>query len=177
MNSTLVAQARADGVVEAMIYPGGSAGAPSRTRRAAPSVEGEDILDRSAGSFVRRGRHGNLGKVGGRAAAQWSLLATRSMKPVWRRDSIRANACSTGSIRPAHPRHRTPRPLVISADRESDIRQSIDLAKNIISASSSSAVPKHGGSPLARRAPHPGDRRSDAQPGRGQLRSAGFAAR
>ncbi|WP_380876080.1 amidohydrolase [Sphingomonas sp. DBB INV C78] len=130
-NSTLVAQARADGVVEAMVYPGGSAGAPFSGRGALLHlVEGEDILDRpQAALFVAVGT-ATSGKVGGSRAAQWSLLRNaldeaRLGAALDPRERL-LNRLDRASITPVIERRV---PLVISADRESDIRQAIGLAK------------------------------------------------
>ena len=135
-NSVLVPQARADGLVRAMSFPGGAATAPFAGQGALIRlIPGPSILDRPrAAMFVTIGG-GSSAKAGGSRAAQWSLLR---------------NALDEAKVYAAAPRPNAPRdqllnrldiqalapvlartmPLAITTNRESDIRQAIRLASD-----------------------------------------------
>ena len=129
-NSTLVAQARADGVTEAMVFPGGSASAPFQGRGALVHLKPDgDILDRAqAALFVRVGS-GTSDKAGGSRAAQWQLIRNaldeaRAPQGIDPRERL-LGRLDRASLAPVLDRRI---PLVIAAERESDIRQAIALA-------------------------------------------------
>lgn len=129
-NSTLVAQARADGVTEAMVFPGGSASAPFQGRGALVHLQPDgDILDRAqAALFVRVGS-GTSDKTGGSRAAQWQLVRNaldeaRAPQGIDPRERL-LGRLDRASLTPVLDRRI---PLVIAAERESDIRQAIALA-------------------------------------------------
>jgi imidazolonepropionase-like amidohydrolase len=129
-NSTLVAQARADGVTEAMVFPGGSASAPFQGRGALVHLKDDgDILDHAqAALFVRVGSGGS-DKAGGSRAAQWQLIRNaldeaRAPQVVDPRERL-LGRLDRASLFPVLDRRI---PFVIAAERESDIRQAIALA-------------------------------------------------
>ena len=129
-NSMLIQLARADGLTRAIAYPGGTVVAPfSGTGALIHLKESSDLLERAGiGVFVVMGGH-SAGS-GGSRAAEWKLL----------RQAL--DAAKTGLASPATPATRTSEfvalepvlagkvPLAISTNRESDIRQSIQLASD-----------------------------------------------
>ncbi|MBB4632667.1 amidohydrolase family protein [Sphingosinicella soli] len=131
-NSTLIAQARADGVTEAMVYPGSSAGAPFSGRGALIHLaEDGDILDRPQAALFAVVGGGSAGKVGGSRAAQWLLLRNaldeaRAPQTIDPRERLLGRLDRAG-LAPVLDRRI---PLVIAAERESDIRQALDLARD-----------------------------------------------
>lgn len=130
-NSTLIQLARADGVSRAITYPVHSGVAPiSGTGALLRLFDSSDLLERSGiGVFAVVGGRSSS-DAGGSRAAQWKLL----------RNAL--DAARTGLAAPASPTTRTPEflalepvlsgkiPLVLSVDRESDIRQAIKLASD-----------------------------------------------
>ena len=130
-NSTLIQLARADGVSRAITYPVHSGIAPlSGTGALLRLLDSSDLVERSGvGVFAVVGGRSSS-DAGGSRAAQWKLL----------RDAL--DAAKTGLAAPASPTTRTPEflalepvlagkiPLVISVDRESDIRQVLELASD-----------------------------------------------
>jgi len=130
-NSTLVQLARADGVSRAITYPVNSGVAPfSGTGALLRLVDSSDLIERTnIGVFAVIGGR-NSSDAGGSRAAQWKLLR------------IALDAAKTGLASPASPTTRTPEflalepvlagkvPLVVSVNRESDIRQTIKLASD-----------------------------------------------
>ena len=133
-NSVLIPQARADGLTRAMSYPGGASTAPFAGMGAVIRLAEEgDLVDRPrAAMFVTVGS-ATSSKAGGSRAAQWVLLRNAL-------DEARTYAASAKSIEPRDqllnridiaalgPVLTGRMPLVVAAQRESDIRQAIRLA-------------------------------------------------
>lgn len=133
-NSVLIPQARADGLTRAMSYPAGASTAPfSGMGAVIRLVDGPTLIDRpKAAMFVAIGI-GTLAKTGGSRAAQWVLLRNHldearvfaaSAKTLAPRDQLlnRPDVASLGDVLTGRM------PLVIAAQRESDIRQAIRLS-------------------------------------------------
>ena len=130
-NSTLIQLARADGVSRAITYPAHSGVAPiSGTGVLLRLFDSNDLVDRPGiGVFAVIGARSSS-DAGGSRAAQWKLL----------RNVL--DAAKTGLAAPASPTTRTPEflalePLLagkvrlgLSVNRESDIRQAIELASD-----------------------------------------------
>jgi imidazolonepropionase-like amidohydrolase len=130
-NSTLIQLARADGVSRAITYPVNSGVAPfSGTGALLRLVDSSDLVERTdIGVFAVIGGRSSS-DAGGSRAAQWKLLR------------IALDAAKTGLASAASPTTRTPEflalepvlagkvPLVVSVNRESDIRQTIKLASD-----------------------------------------------
>jgi imidazolonepropionase-like amidohydrolase len=135
-NSELLRVARADGLTRAVSLPTGSAGAPFLGQGAALRLsEGADILDRPQVAMAVQVGGPSDAAVGGSRAAQWQILRNaldearryhgerRSLEP---RDQL-LNHLDAEALAPVLDGRM---PLAISAQRESDIRQSIDLARD-----------------------------------------------
>lgn len=130
-NSALIQLARTDGVTRAISFPGSTFVAPfAGTGALLHLVEAGDPLERAGiGVFAVIGNRSSTG-AGGSRAASWKLLRVAL-------DNARA-----GLAAPPSPATRTPEfaalepvlsgkiPLAISTNRESDIRQALQLAKD-----------------------------------------------
>lgn len=133
-NSTLIVQARADGLTRAVSFPSGSAGAPfSGTGAVLRLVEGADIVDRPKVAMFAIAGGMAAEQVGGSRSAQWILLRNAldearqyrpTRKPAGPRDQL-LNRLDIEALRPVVEGHM---PLAIAAARESDIRQAVRLA-------------------------------------------------
>jgi imidazolonepropionase-like amidohydrolase len=133
-NSTLIALARADGLTRAVSFPTASGGAPfSGSGVVLRLAEGADVIDRSKVAMFAVAGGGTADQVGGSRSAQWILLRNAldearefmpSRKPAAPRDQL-LNRLNLAALKPVVEGHM---PLVISAARESDIRQAIRLA-------------------------------------------------
>lgn len=135
-NSNLIRVARADGLTRAVSVPTGSASAPFAGQGAIVRlVEGGDMLDRAkAAMFVVIGGPEDI-QAGGSRSAQWLVLrnalnearryqaqgAGAKLAP---RDQV-LNHLDAEALQPVLAGKM---PLVISAERESDIRQAVKLA-------------------------------------------------
>jgi imidazolonepropionase-like amidohydrolase len=135
-NSVLLPQARADGLTRAMSYPGGAAGVPFAGLGALIRlVEGPDILERPrAALFVTVGSSTSA-KAGGSRAAQWALLRNafdevRAYSAAPRTLAVRDQLLNRLDIAALQPVLAGRVPLVVAAQRESDIRQAVKLAKD-----------------------------------------------
>lgn len=134
-NSALVDLARADGVTRALSYPGGSASAPfSGLAALIQLVPGPDLLDKAgAAMFATAG--GSNEQAGGSRAAQWQLLrnaldeakAFRSRAPSLAPRDQQLNRADVAALLPVLA---GTMPLALVTNRESDIRQAIDLARD-----------------------------------------------
>jgi imidazolonepropionase-like amidohydrolase len=134
-NSLAVAQARADGLSRAIAFPTGSAGAPFAGMGALLHLTSHDaVLERTqAAMFAEVGGQASAG-VGGSRSAQWQLIRNaldeaKAFKPGsgnGPRDSALHRADLVALKQVAEGRM----PLVIEANRESDIRQAIALARD-----------------------------------------------
>jgi imidazolonepropionase-like amidohydrolase len=133
-NSVLLARARADGLTRAAIFPGGSAAAPFAGAGALLRLdEGAEIIERpKAAMFVVSGYSGSK-QAGGSRSASWILLrnaldeAKRFGAPVGP-GAPRDQLLNHVDIEALLPVVQGRMPLVISASRESDLRQCAALA-------------------------------------------------
>jgi imidazolonepropionase-like amidohydrolase len=133
-NSVLIPVARADGLTRAMSYPAGASTAPfSGMGAVIRLIDGPDLVDRPrAAMFVAVGS-ATSAKTGGSRAGQWALLRNHldearvfalSAKSLAPRDQLlnRLDVAALGDVLAGRM------PLVIAAQRESDIRQAVRLA-------------------------------------------------
>ena len=135
-NSALLSVARADGLTRAMSYPAGAATAPFSGAGALIRLSaGQEILERPRAAVFAEVGDNTLAKAGGSRAAQWVLLrnaltearhyaeAPKSQGPrdqlLARPDVEALGAVVSGAI-----------PLAITAERQSDIREAISLARD-----------------------------------------------
>lgn len=130
-NSALIRLARADGLTRAVIHPAGSSAPPFSGMGALLRLaENGDILERARiGLFVTIGNHSAMSSVGSRSA-QWQLLRNAL-------DMAKTNlaAAPTPTTRPPDTLALEPilagkTPLAIAANRASDIRQTVQLARD-----------------------------------------------
>lgn len=133
-NSVLVQQARADGLVRAMSFPGGAATKPFAGQGALIRlVPGPSILDRpKAAMFVVIGGGSSAG-AGGSRAAQWVLLRNaldeaKTYAAAPKGSAPRDQLLNRLDIQALAPVLTRAMPLAIATNRESDIRQAIRLA-------------------------------------------------
>jgi imidazolonepropionase-like amidohydrolase len=129
--SALIPVARADGLTRAMTYPGGAGNMPFAGMGALIRLDGELIERPRAAMFATVGISG-FANVGGSRAAVWGLIRDAL-------DEARAYAARPRSLGPRdqildHPDIEAlapviagTMPLVIEAERESDIREAIRL--------------------------------------------------
>ena len=132
-NSTLIAAARADGVTRAMSFPGGAATPPFSGQGALLHlVEQGPILAQSHAAMFAAVGNATLAQAGGSRAAQWVLL--RNALAEARRFAAaptpgpRDQLLDRPDVEALAPVVAGTMPLVIGAERESDIRQAIALA-------------------------------------------------
>lgn len=132
-NSTLIPVARADGLTRAMVFPGGAATAPFSGQgaliRLAP---GSAMLERPHAAMFAAIGDATLTKAGGSRAAQWGLLRNAFAEArhfaAIAHPGPRDQLLDRPDIEALQPVIAGTMPLVIEADRESDIRQAIQLA-------------------------------------------------
>lgn len=135
-NAQTVQQARADGVARAMVFPGGSGGAPFSGRGALVRLipNGNIVEQPRAAMFAVIGANSGSA-VGGSRAAAWQLLRNALDEATLYQKTPRAggprdqllnhlDAAALGAVLSGAI------PLAIEADRESDIRQAIELARD-----------------------------------------------
>ena len=125
-NSVLLPVARADGLTRAVSYPSGSGAAPFTGQAAVVELnDTADILDRPQAALYAQVGSSSLSGAGGSRAGQWQLLrnalgdARDALKPKDAKPTRDQQAIARvldGTV-----------PLVIVAQRESDIRQAIAL--------------------------------------------------
>ena len=134
-NSTLLPQARADGLTRAGDVPTGAATTPFLGQGAALRLsEGPDLLDRAHAMMFARIDGFAAAKAGGSRAAAWGLLrnaleeatAFRDRKPV--QNGPRDQLLDRPDIEALQPVIAGGMPLGIFAARESDIREAVRLA-------------------------------------------------
>ena len=128
-DSVLLPVARADGLTRAVSYPSGSGSAPFTGQAAVIDLNGgPEILDAAQAALYAQVGSNSLSGAGGSRAGQWQLLRNalgdardavkpKDAKPT--RDQQAIARVLDGTV-----------PLVILAQRESDIRQAIALAKD-----------------------------------------------
>jgi imidazolonepropionase-like amidohydrolase len=135
-NSESIAIARADGLTRAIAAPTGSGSSPFAGRASLLHLEPGQILERPrAAMFVAIGG-GSASTAGGSRSAQWQLLRNaldetrryrlRPHTSLTPRDQL-LNHLDAEALEPVLDR-RTP--LVVAADRESDIRQAVQLGQD-----------------------------------------------
>jgi imidazolonepropionase-like amidohydrolase len=132
--SLLVRQAAADGLGRAVSFPTSSAGAPFNGFGALLHLGGDPVLERSRLAMFAEVGGQSSARAGGSRSAQWQLIRqaiaeARTLRdgarpgpardsPFSREDLAALAGVADGSM-----------PLVIDANRESDIRQAIALAR------------------------------------------------
>jgi imidazolonepropionase-like amidohydrolase len=133
--SLAIAQARADGLSRAITFPTGSAGAPFAGMGALLHVMPENaVLERPrVAMFAEVGGQASA-RVGGSRSAQWQLIRNaldeaRAFKPGSRNDP-RDSTLNRSDLAALKQVAEGKVPLVIDANRESDIRQAIALARD-----------------------------------------------
>ena len=126
-NSVLLPVARADGLTRAVSYPSGSGAAPFTGQAAIVELnDTADILDRPQAALYAQVGSSSLSGAGGSRAGQWQLLRNALSDA---RDAIKPK-----DAKPSRDQQAITRvldgtvPLVILAQRESDIRQAIALS-------------------------------------------------
>ena len=129
-NSVLLPVVRADGVTRAVSYPGAAGTAPFMGQAAVIElVESGDILDRAQAAMYVQIGSATLSAAGGSRSAQWQLLRNALTEagrykpgapdqPITRLDAEALQQVLKGQL------------LVILTQRESDIRQTIALARD-----------------------------------------------
>lgn len=130
--SLLVRQAEADGLGRAVTYPSASSGAPFAGFGALLHLGGDPVLERAQVAMFADVGGQSSGGSGGSRSAQWQVIrqalaearSLRPAKPGPQRDSSFSRADLAAIARVADGSV----PLVIDANRESDIRQAIALA-------------------------------------------------
>jgi imidazolonepropionase-like amidohydrolase len=131
-NSTLLPQARADGLTRAGVYPGGSGSPPFAGLGAALRLsEGPEILDRPRAMMMVDVGGMAAVAVGGSRAAAWILLRNALDEArTWKAqpDGDRARLLNRLDAEALQPVLRGETPLGILAARESDLRQAVKLA-------------------------------------------------
>lgn len=135
-NSTLLPQARADGLTRAMTYPGRATHAPFAGMGAVLRlVDGHEIVDRRQVAVFARAGGLSSSAAGGSRAAQWVLMRNAldearvyrpSRTPGAPRDQL-ANRLDIEALRAVVEGRM---PLAILAERESDIREAVRLAQD-----------------------------------------------
>lgn len=136
-NSTLIPVARADGVTRTMSFPGGAVTVPFSGQGAILHlVPDGPVVERGRAAMFAQVGIPTLSKAGGSRAAQWVLLRNAIAEvrhfgarplPEGPRDQMLGRA----DLEALRPVAAGTMPLVIQADRESDIRQAIALAADV----------------------------------------------
>ena len=135
-NSVLLPVARADGLTRAMDMPGGAAVAPFTGLGAILHlVPGADIVERPRAAVFATVGDATLDKAGGSRAAQWILLRhaldeARTLAGRPPNLAPRDQAITRLDAAALAPVLARTIPLAITANRESDIRQAIRLARD-----------------------------------------------
>ncbi len=135
-NSTLIPQARADGVTRAVSYPTGSADLPFSGLGALLRLDtSPDLLERpKAGLFIVTGGVAAMQGAGSRSA-QWQLIRNafdeaRRYKPSDKVGGPRDQLLNHLDAEALQPVVSGRVPLAIFANRESDIRQAVQLGQD-----------------------------------------------
>ncbi len=137
-NSTLIPTARADGMTRAMSFPGGAATVPFSGQGALIQLgeQGPILTQPRAAMFAAVG-NATLAQAGGSRGAQWVLLrnalaeARRFAAGHHTGDSPRDQLLDRPDIEALAPVIAGTMPLVVGAERESDIRQAVALAADM----------------------------------------------
>lgn len=132
--SLLIRQAEADGLGRAVSFPTSSAGAPFTGFGALLHLGGDPVLERAQVAMFADIGGQSSGRSGGSRSAQWQVIrqalaearSLRGAKPGPQRDSAfnRADLAALAGVADGSV------PLVIDANRESDIRHAIALARD-----------------------------------------------
>jgi imidazolonepropionase-like amidohydrolase len=136
-NSTLLPVARADGLTRAMSFPTGAATVPFSGAGALIRLSpGPDILERPRAAIFAEVGDNTLAKAGGSRAAQWVLLRNalveaRRYAATSPSGGPRDQLLSRPDIEALGPVVSGATPLAITAERESDIREAVALAKDL----------------------------------------------
>jgi imidazolonepropionase-like amidohydrolase len=131
-NSLAVQKARVDGVSRALVYPGGSGSAPFSGLAALLHLHsGADLLERPQVALVATVGGASAAHAGGSRSEQWQLLrnaldeATRAgTKSAISADERLLNRLDLAAVRRVFD---PGIPLLLAANRESDLRQAIRL--------------------------------------------------
>lgn len=133
--SLAIRQARVDGLSRAIAYPGGSAGAPFAGLGALLHVARDEAVVEQPGiaMFAQVGGETSTA-AGGSRSAQWQLIRNALEEARLQRGSARSSPRDSFLARidlaALKPVAEGMLPLVVDADRESDIRQAIALARD-----------------------------------------------
>ncbi|WP_419826118.1 amidohydrolase family protein [Sphingomonas sp.] len=136
-NSTLVPVARADGVTQAMSFPGASATQPFAGAGALVRLrEHGPLLERPRAAMFAAIGNGTQAKAGGSRAAQWVLLrnALAEARAFGASPPLRGprdQLLDRPDIEALQPVMRGTMPLALVVDRESDIREAIALSSDM----------------------------------------------
>jgi len=136
-NSVLLPVARADGLTRAMSYPAGAATAPFSGAGALIRLSpGPDILERPRAAVFAEVGDSTLAKAGGSRAAQWvllrnALLEAKHYAETSKGEGPRDQLLSRPDVEALGPVISGATPLAITAERESDIREAIALARDL----------------------------------------------
>jgi imidazolonepropionase-like amidohydrolase len=135
-NSELIAVARADGLTRAIAAPTGSGASPFAGRASLLHLAKEQILEQPRVAMFAVIGGGSAASAGGSRAAQWQLLRNaldeakryhaRPHASLAPRDQL-LNHLDAEALAAVLDRRE---PLVIAADRESDIRQAVQLGQD-----------------------------------------------
>ena len=135
-NSTLIAQARADGLTRAVSYPTGSADLPFSGLGALLRLDASpQLIERSkAGLFIVVGGVAAMQGSGSRSA-QWQLIRNaldeaKKYRPSDKVGGPRDQVLNRLDIEALQPVVAGRMPLAIFANRESDIRQAVQLGQD-----------------------------------------------
>ena len=127
-NSTLLPLARADGLTRAVTFPSRSSGPPFTGLGAILRLnEGPDILDKPRAALFAATGGMTSSQVGGSRSAQWQLIREALQEAREKTAAQLITHINLGALLPVINRSI---PLVVTAYRESDIRQAIALAKD-----------------------------------------------
>ena len=135
-NSALLPVARADGLTRAMTYPGTAATAPFAGLGAILRlVPDGDVVERPRAAMFAAVGSATLARAGGSRAAQWGLLRdalaeARRFAAAPRTAGPRDQLLDRPDIEALAPVLAGAIPLAVRANRESDIRQAIALARD-----------------------------------------------
>lgn len=135
-NSALLPVARADGLTRAMTYPGTAATVPfSGLGAILHLVPDGDIVERPRAAMFAAVGSATVGQAGGSRAAQWGLLRNalaeaRRFAATPRTAGPRDQLLDRPDIEALAPVLAGAIPLAVRANRESDIRQAIALARD-----------------------------------------------
>jgi imidazolonepropionase-like amidohydrolase len=135
-NSTLLAQARADGLTRAVTFPGGAVTVPfAGTGAVLRLSESQDLIDRRKVAMYAVTGGMSATQAGGSRSAQWILLRNaldeaRLYRPSRAVSGPRDQLLNRLDVAALGPVVAGQMPLVINASRESDIRQAVQLASD-----------------------------------------------